>query len=248
VRNGRATTRPLRRASSRRSSSGSPFWDTANIHSFGGSEEIVGQAMNEFARRDDVVVATKVHQHMHDGPCVSGLSRKAIMEQIDASLTCLDTDYLDLDHIHRFDRETPVEETMEALHDVVKTGKARYLWASSMRAWQFAKMQHVAEVNGWTKFVSMQDQYSVMHREEEREMVGLLADQGVDSIPSSPLAGGVAARPWGDKSTNRAEGSADVDFDGRPLWLDTDKGIVDALEGIAQTVVSRWPRWRWPGC
>ena len=150
-----------------------------NIYSFGGSEKIVGRALKQFARRDDIVLATKVHQHMHDGPGGSGLSRKAIMEQIDASLTRLDTDYIDLYQIHRFDPGTPVEETMEALHDVVKVGKARYLGASSMWAWQFSKMQHVAEANGWTRFVSMQNQYSVIHREEEREMFGLLADQGV---------------------------------------------------------------------
>jgi 1-deoxyxylulose-5-phosphate synthase len=214
---------------------GITFWDTANIYSFGGSEKIVGRALKEFAQRDHIVLATKVHQHMHDGPGGSGLSRKAIMEQIDASLIRLDTDYIDLYQIHRFDPETPVEETMEALHDVVKAGKARYLGASSMWAWQFAKMQHVAAANGWTRFVSMQDQYSVIHREEEREMFGLLADQGVGSIPWSPLAGGVVARPWGDKSTNRAKNSADVDFEGHPLWLDSDKGIVDTLQRIAET-------------
>ena len=171
---------------------------------------------------------------MHDGPGGSGLSRKAIMEQIDASLTRLGTDYVDLYQIHRFDPETPVEETMEALHDVVKAGKARYLGASSMWAWQFAKLQHAADLNGWTKFVSMQNQYSVIHREEEREMFGLLDDQGVGSIPWSPLAGGMVARPWGDKSTIRGKGNSDVDFNGNPLWLDTDKAIVDAIQGIAE--------------
>jgi aryl-alcohol dehydrogenase-like predicted oxidoreductase len=156
------------------------------------------------------------------------------MEQIDASLTRLGTDYVDLYQIHRFDPETPVEETMEALHDVVKAGKARYLGASSMWAWQFAKMQHAARLNGWTMFVSMQDQYSLMQREEEREMFGLLADQSVGSLPWSPLAGGVLARPWGDRSTTRGKGNADVDFNGNPLWFDSDKRIVDAVQRIAQ--------------
>ena len=214
---------------------GITFWDTANIYSFGSSEEAVGRALKEFTRRDDIVLATKLFNAMHGGPGGSGLSRKAIMEQIDASLTRLGTDYVDLYQIHRFDPETPVEETMDALHDVVKAGKARYLGASSMWAWQFAKLQHAADANGWTRFVSMQDQYSVLHREEEREMLPLLADQGVASIPWSPLAGGVAARPWGDQSTNRAKSSANADFDGRPLWLDTDKAIVDATQRIAET-------------
>jgi aryl-alcohol dehydrogenase-like predicted oxidoreductase len=171
------------------------FWDTANGYSSGTSEEAVGRALKEFTRRDDMVVATKVFFPVHDGPGGSGLSRKAIMEQIDASLTRLGTDYVDLYQIHRFDPETPVEETIEALHDVVKAGKARYIGASSMRAWQFAKLQHVAEANGWTKFISMQDQYNLIQRGEELEMFGLLADQGVGSIPWSPLAQGVVTRP-----------------------------------------------------
>ena len=214
---------------------GITFWDTANIYSFGASEKIVGRAIKEFGRRDNIVLATKVHQHMHDGPGGSGLSRKAIMEQIDASLTRLGTDYIDLYQIHRFDAHTPVEETMEALHDVVKAGKVRYLGASSMWAWQFAKLQHAAAVNGWTRFVSMQNQYSVIHREEEREMFGLLADQGVGSIPWSPLAGGMVARPWGDRSTLRGKSNSDVDFNGNPLWLDTDHKIVDTIQHIAET-------------
>ena len=144
------------------------------------------------------MLATKVFFPMGEGPGGRGLSRRAIMEQVDASLTRLDTDYVDLYQIHRFDPETPVEETMEALHDVVKAGKARYLGASSMWAWQFAKMQHAADVHGWTRFVSMQNQYSLLQREEEREMFGLLADQGVGSIPWSPLAKGRLARPWGE--------------------------------------------------
>jgi 1-deoxyxylulose-5-phosphate synthase len=214
---------------------GITFWDTANIYGFGSSEKVVGRAIKEHARRDNIILATKVHQQVHEGPGGSGLSRKAIMEQIDASLMRLGTDYVDLYQIHRFDPETPVEETMEALHDVVKAGKARYLGASSMWAWQFAKMQSVADANGWTKFVSMQDQYSLIQREEEREMFGLLADQGVGSLPWSPLAGGVVARPWGDKSTNRGKDNVDVDSNGNPLWFDSDKQIVDTIQRVAET-------------
>jgi aryl-alcohol dehydrogenase-like predicted oxidoreductase len=213
---------------------GITFWDTANIYGFGSSEKVVGRALREHTRRDDIILATKVHQQVHEGPGGSGLSRKAIMEQVDASLTRLGTDYVDLYQIHRFDPDTPVEETMEALHDVVKAGKARYLGASSMWAWQFARMQHAAQLNGWTTFVSIQDQYSLMQREEEREMFGLLADRGVGSLPWSTLAGGVLARPWGDRSTTRGKGNADVDFNGNPLWFDSDKGIVDAVQRIAQ--------------
>ncbi len=183
---------------------GITFWDTANVYSSGSSEEITGRAIKEYSRREDVVLATKVFFPMHDGPGGSGLSRKAIMEQIDASLTRLGTDYVDLYQIHRFDPHTPVEETMEALHDVVKAGKVRYLGASSMWAWQFSKMQYAADRHGWTRFVSMQNQYSLLQREEEREMFGLLADQGVGSIPWSPLAKGRLARPWGEQ-TKRSE-------------------------------------------
>jgi 1-deoxyxylulose-5-phosphate synthase len=210
---------------------GVTFWDTANGYNSGTSEEVVGRALKEFTRRDDIVLATKVFFPVHDGPGGSGLSRKAIMEQIDASLTRLGTDYVDLYQIHRFDPDTPVEETMEALHDVVKAGKARYLGASSMLAWRFAKLQHAAAVNGWTKFVSMQDQYNLINRGEELEMFGLLTDQGVGSIPWSPLAQGVVTRPWEDRTTNR--GTRGVDRFGRPLWLDTDKAIIDAIQRIA---------------
>ncbi len=184
---------------------GITLWDTANVYGYGSSEEIVGRAIRKYTRREDVVLATKVFFKMHDGPGGSGLSRKAIMEQIDASLRRLGTDYVDLYQIHRYDPETPVEETMEALHDVVKAGKARYLGASSMWAWQFAKLQHAAELGGWTRFVSMQNQYSLMQREDEREMFGLLADQGVGSLPWSPLAKGRLARPWDEHTTRRAE-------------------------------------------
>ncbi|MFC7326874.1 aldo/keto reductase [Marinactinospora rubrisoli] len=212
---------------------GITFWDTSNSYGLGTSEEITGRAIRRYTRREDVVLATKLFFPMGAGPGGSGLSRRAVMEQIDASLQRLDTDYVDLYQIHRFDPETPVEETMEALHDVVKAGKARYIGASSMWAWQFAKMQHAAEANGWTRFVSMQDQYSLVHREEEREMFGLLADQGVGSIPWSPLAAGLVARPWGERGTSRAQVNPATDRKGRPLFLDSDKAIVDAVQRIA---------------
>jgi 1-deoxyxylulose-5-phosphate synthase len=208
---------------------GITLWDTANVYQLGSSEEIVGQAIKKYSRREDIVLATKVHFKMHDGPGGSGLSREAIMEQIDASLARLDTDYVDLYQIHRFDPETPVEETMEALHDVVKAGKARYIGASSMWAWQFSKMQYVAELHGWTRFVSMQDQYNLMQREEEREMFGLLADQGVGSIPYTPLAKGRLARPWGEHTQR-----FDVDPVGRRFDIDSDRPIVDAVQKIAE--------------
>jgi aryl-alcohol dehydrogenase-like predicted oxidoreductase len=205
------------------------FWDTANVYGIGSSEEIVGRALRKYARREDVILATKVHFKMHDGPGGSGLSRKAIMEQIDASLTRLDTDYVDLYQIHRFDTNTPVEETMEALHGVVKDGKARYIGASSMWAWQFSKMQYTAELHGWTKFVSMQDQYNLMQREEEREMFGLLADQGVGSIPYTPLAKGRLARPWGEHTRR-----FDTDPIGRRFDIEGDRPIVEAVQNVAE--------------
>jgi 1-deoxyxylulose-5-phosphate synthase len=208
---------------------GITFWDTANIYSLGSSEEIVGRAIREYTRREDVVLATKVFFGMHDGPGGSGLSRKAIMEQIDASLTRLGTEYVDLYQIHRFDPHTPVEETMEALHDVVKAGKARYLGASSMWAWQLAKMQHAADVHGWTRFVSMQNQYSLLQREEEREMFGLLADQGVGSVPWSPLAKGRLARPWGT-ATKRSE----TDPMGKRYVGSENEPIVAAVQQVAE--------------
>ena len=179
---------------------GITFWDTANVYQLGSSEEYVGRAIAKLTRRENLVVATKLRFKMHDGPGGEGLSRKAIMEQIDASLRRLGTDYVDVYQIHRFDEDTPIEETMEALHDVVKSGKARYLGASSMYAWQFAKMQSVARRNGWTPFVSMQNQYSLMMREDEKEMYGLLADEGVGSIPYSPVAKGRLTRPWGERT------------------------------------------------
>jgi aryl-alcohol dehydrogenase-like predicted oxidoreductase len=208
---------------------GITLWDTANVYGFGSSEEIVGRALKKYTRREDIVLATKVYFPMHEGPGGQGLSRKAIMEQIDASLGRLGTDYVDLYQIHRFDPTVPVEETMEALHDVVKAGKARYLGASSMWAWQFAKLQYTAQAGRWTRFVSMQNQYSLMQREEEREMFSFLADQGVGSIPWSPLAKGRLARPWGEKTRR-----SDTDAVGRRFFERDDRAIVEAVAAIAR--------------
>ncbi|MFL6132875.1 MAG: aldo/keto reductase [Nocardioidaceae bacterium] len=204
------------------------FFDTANVYSAGSSEEITGRALNDFASREEVVLATKVHGRMRPGPNGAGLSRKAILTEIDASLARLGTDYVDLYQIHRWDPQTPIEETMEALHDVVKAGKARYVGASSMYAWQFAKAQHVAERNGWTPFVSMQNHYNLLYREEEREMLPLCLDQGVGVIPWSPLARGRLTRDW-DASTTRAE----TDEFGAMLYRDEDKAIVEKVAEVA---------------
>jgi 1-deoxyxylulose-5-phosphate synthase len=205
------------------------FFDTANVYSAGSSEEITGRALHDFAEREDVVLATKVHGRMRPGPNGAGLSRKAILQEIDASLTRLGTDYVDLYQIHRWDPETPIEETMEALHDVVRAGKARYLGASSMYAWQFAKAQHVAELHGWTPFVSMQNHYNLLYREEEREMLPLCLDQGVGVIPWSPLARGRLTRDW-DAETARTETD---EFGGR-LYRDEDRAVVDRVAAVAQ--------------
>ncbi|MEU6863518.1 aldo/keto reductase [Streptomyces sp. NPDC046876] len=204
------------------------FWDTANVYAGGTSEEIVGRAVRTYTRRSDVVIATKVGLPMHDGPEGSGLSRRAVHRQIDASLTRLGTDYVDLYQIHRFDPATPVEETMEALHEVVKAGKARAIGASSMWAWQFAKMQEAAARRGHTRFVSMQNQYSLVQREDEREMFPLLADQGVVSLPWCPLAKGHLARPYG-RSTSRTAN----DPVGRRFAAAVDRPIVEAVQRIA---------------
>jgi aryl-alcohol dehydrogenase-like predicted oxidoreductase len=204
------------------------FFDTANVYSDGTSEEIVGRALTDYARRDEIVLATKVHGRMHEGANGAGLSRKAIMAEIDNSLRRLGTDYVDLYQIHRYDANTPVEETMEALHDVVKAGKARYIGASSMYAWQFSKAQYVAERNGWTKFVSMQNHYNLLYREEEREMMPLCADQGVGVIPWSPLARGRLTRDW-DTVSARSE----TDEFGKTLYQETDRHIVDAVAEVA---------------
>ena len=204
------------------------FFDTANVYSDGSSEEIVGRALKDFAPREEVVIATKVRGRMRPGPNGAGLSRRAILSEIDNSLRRLGTDYVDLYQIHRWDHHTPIEETMEALHDVVKAGKARYIGASSMYAWQFAKAQFTAVHNGWTPFVSMQNHYNLLYREEEREMLPLCADQGVGSIPWSPLARGRLTRPW-DASTAR---SATDEF-GKTLYLDSDRTIVERVQEVA---------------
>ncbi|WP_332848509.1 aldo/keto reductase [Massilia sp. S19_KUP03_FR1] len=210
------------------------FFDTANMYSAGSSEVIVGKLLKEFTRREEAVVATKLYYPVQPGdkaPNAAGLSRKAIMTGIDASLARLDLDYVDLYQIHRWDYATPIEETMEALHDVVKSGKARYIGASSMFAWQFAKAQEVARANGWTRFVSMQNQISLLYREEEREMIPLCRDQGVGLIPWSPLARGRLTRPAGVE-TRRSETDAVTKI----LFGKTeqaDKAVIDAVESVA---------------
>lgn len=180
------------------------FFDTANVYANGTSEEITGRALKEYANRDELVLATKVWGRMHEGPNGAGLSRKSIMSEIDKSLKRLGTDYVDLYIIHRWDYNTPIEETMEAMHDVVKAGKSRYIGASAMFAWQFQKAQHVAEKNGWTRFVSMQNHLNLIYREEEREMMPLCKDQKIAVTPYSPLASGRLIRDWSE-STHRSE-------------------------------------------
>ncbi|MFI5835438.1 aldo/keto reductase [Micromonospora sp. NPDC051300] len=207
------------------------FFDTANVYSDGTSEEIVGRALKDFADREDVVIATKVHGRMGVGPNRGGLSRKHIMSEIDASLRRLGTDYVDLYQIHRLDPVTPIEETMEALHDLVRAGKVRYLGASSMYAWQFAKALWVAERHGWTRFAAMQNHYNLLYREEEREMLPLCLDQGVAVIPWSPLARGLLTRDPGERTTR-----ADSDEFGRKLYARTeehDRAVVDAVGRVA---------------
>jgi aryl-alcohol dehydrogenase-like predicted oxidoreductase len=206
-------------------------FDTANVYSAGSSEEIVGRALADFASRDAVVIATKVHGRMRPGPNGAGLSRGAILAEIDNSLRRLGTDFVDLYQIHRWDPETPIEETMEALHDVVKAGKARYIGASSMFAWQFAKAQYTADLGGWTRFVSMQDQYNLINREEEREMLPFCLDQGVGVLPWSPLARGRLTRDW-DERTARSE----TDVFGKTLYGQQEEGdrrIADAVKAVA---------------
>jgi 1-deoxyxylulose-5-phosphate synthase len=205
------------------------FFDTANVYSAGSSEEITGRALLRLTNRDDLVIATKLHGPMREGPNGRGLSRKAVMTEIDNSLRRLGTDYVDLYQIHRYDNSTPLEETLEALHDVVKAGKARYIGASSMYAWQFSKALYLAEKHGWTRFVSMQNHYNLLYREEEREMLPLCHDQGVGVIPWSPLARGRLTRPW-ESSTLRSES----DEFGRSLYDDTDRPVVDRLGEVAE--------------
>lgn len=205
------------------------FFDTANVYSAGSSEEITGRTLLSMAPRDELVIATKVNGRMNPGANGQGLSRKAIMAEIDNSLTRLGTDYVDLYQIHRWDYDTPIEETLEALNDVVKAGKARYLGASSMHAWQFAQALYTADLNGWTRFVSMQNYYNLLYREQEREMLPLCADQGVGAIPWSPLARGRLTRPWNEQ-TNRSES----DEFGRSLFSDDDQPIVDTVITVAK--------------
>src|SRR4051812_46957609 len=209
------------------------FFDTANVYSDGTSEEILGRAVRDLAKREELVIATKVHGRMRKEPNGAGLSRKAIMQEIDASLRRLGMDYVDLYQTHRWDNDTPIEETLEALHDVVKAGKARYIGASSMFAWQFAKALYLADLNGWTRFVSMQNHYNLLYREEERDMMGLCLDQGVGVIPWSPLARGRLTRPWdAQQATERAQ----TDEFGKTLYtksVESDRQIVERVGEIA---------------
>jgi aryl-alcohol dehydrogenase-like predicted oxidoreductase len=207
------------------------FFDTANVYSDGSSEEIVGKALTDYAARDDYVIATKVQGAMRPGPNGHGLSRKAILSEIDHSLKRLNLDHVDLYQIHRWDYKTPIEETMEALHDVVKAGKARYIGASSMFAWQFAKAQSVADAHGWTRFVSMQNYVNLLYREEEREMLPLCRDQGIGVIPWSPMARGRLTRDW-----EAASARAETDDFGRTLYektADADRRVVEAVARVA---------------
>jgi aryl-alcohol dehydrogenase-like predicted oxidoreductase len=208
------------------------FFDTANVYSAGTSEEIVGRALKDFARRDEIVLATKVFNRMHQGPNGAGLSRKAILSEIDKSLQRLGTDYVDLYQIHRFDRHTPIEETLEALNDVVRAGKARYIGASSMYAWQFMKMLTTAEKHGWARFATMQNYLNLLYREEEREMLPLCQAEGIGLMPWSPLARGRLTREWGT-STNRSE----TDEFGSTLYANSeaaDRKVVEAVGQIAE--------------
>ncbi len=224
-------SRPLIRAAVE---AGINFFDTANIYSNGSSEQIVGRALRDFARRDEIVVATKVRFGWRKGPNAAGLSRKVILAEVDASLQRLGLDHVDLLQIHRWDPDTPIDETMQALHDVVRAGKARYLGASSMWAWQFAKAQFVADSRGWTRFVSMQPELSLLYREEEREMLPLCRDQGVGVIPWSPLARGRLARPWG-QSTPRLQ----TDAFGKTLFAHTEDNDREIAQALAQVASAR---------
>lgn len=209
------------------------FFDTANVYSDGTSEEIVGRALKDYANRDEIVLATKVHFRMHQGPNGEGLSRKAIMSEIDKSLKRLGTDYVDLYQIHRWDYNTPIEETMEALHDVVKAGKARYIGASAMYAWQFLKALHAAEKNGWTRFVSMQNHLNLIYREEEREMLPLCKVEKIGVIPYSPLASGRLTRDWSE-TTHRSE-TDQAQKSKYDATANMDRLIVERVAAIAET-------------
>jgi len=208
------------------------FFDTANVYSLGISEEILGRAIRDFAKRDEVVIATKVFFKMYDGPNSEGLSRKAIMREVDNSLKRLGTDYIDLYIIHRWDYNTPIEETMEALHDVVKAGKVRYIGASAMYAWQFQKALYTAEKHGWTRFISMQNHYNLIYREDERELIPLCKDQNVSLTPYSPLAAGRLCRKWeADTLRYQTDQIAKRKYDST---YETDKTIVERVEEIAK--------------
>lgn len=209
------------------------FFDTANVYSSGASEEVLGRFLKRNTRREAVVVATKVHGVMRNEPNGRGLSRKAIFHELDESLRRLGTDYVDLYQIHRWDYETPIEETLEALHDAVKSGKVRYIGASSMYAWQFAKALYLADVHGWTRFVSMQNHYNLLYREEEREMMGLCRAEGIGVIPWSPLARGRLARAWKAETTKRSE----TDRFGNSMYgrtEDSDRPVIDRLGQVAE--------------
>src|SRR5271170_4876881 len=208
------------------------FFDTANVYSAGASEEVVGRFLKANVRREAVVLATKAHGVMRDEPNGRGLSRKEIFYELDQSLRRLGTDYVDLYQTHRWDYETPIEETLEALHDVVKSGKVRYIGASSMYAWQFAKALYLADLHGWTRFVSMQNHFNLLYREEEREMLGLCESEGIGVIPWSPLARGRLTRPWQSETTKRFE----TDQFGKSMYSqteDSDRGVVETLETVA---------------
>ena len=209
------------------------FWDTANVYSMGSSEELVGRFLKANTKRENMVIATKLNGVMRDDPNGKGLSRKEIMFELDESLRRLHTDYVDLYQIHRWDYETPIEETMEALHDVVKAGKVRYIGASSMYAWQFAKALYTADLHGWTRFISMQNHYNLVYREEEREMMKLCAAENIGVIPWSPLARGKLTRPWAETGTARS----DTDQYSMALYSKTqenDKQVVDRLGEVAE--------------
>ena len=207
------------------------FFDTANVYSIGRSEEILGKALKDYAKRDEVIIATKVFSRMRDGPNGAGLSRKVIMNEIDNSLKRLGTDYVDLYIIHRWDYNTPIEETMDALNDVVKAGKARYIGASAMYAWQFQKALYTAEKHGWTKFVSMQNHYNLIYREDERELIPLCKDQKIGLTPYSPLAAGRLARDWSE-TTYRLQ-TDEVAKSKYDSTKDADKAIVDRVAELA---------------
>ena len=210
------------------------FFDTANVYASGDSERVLGRFLKESAKREDTVIATKVNAVMRDGPNGGGLSRKEILFELDESLRRLGTDYVDLYQIHRWDRNTPIEETLQTLDDIVRAGKVRYIGASSMWAWQFSKALYLAEKHGWTKFVTMQPHYNLLYREEEREMMPLCLDQGVGVIPWSPLARGRLARPWAEADSKRA----DADGFAKTLYAKTaeaDKRVVDRQGELAET-------------